>query len=86
MWAGMVPRESFPELRSFAHHTAVSVQNAKAITDLSQPFHLPMSGSTFRQLELLLDALETNANSDENDNWTYIWVLLFIHRLRLTRG
>lgn len=73
LWAGRVPKLAFPELYSFAHHTSISVQKAKTIGDFGHLFHLHVSGQAFQQLQTLLDALEFNANSDEQDIWTYIW-------------
>lgn len=73
LWDGRLPQQAFPELYSFAKKKNISVQAAKLINDLDQLFHLPLFGIAFEQLQILLEALEIHANSQESDNWTYIW-------------
>lgn len=73
LWDGRLPQQAFPELFSFAKQKNISVQSAKLINDLDQLFRLPLSRIAFEQLQILLEALELYANSQEPDNWTYIW-------------
>lgn len=73
IWASMMPMYNFPELFSFAKHKSVSVFLAKQMVDIIDQFHLPLSAEAFQQLQLLLEALENNANSNDQDIWGYIW-------------
>jgi hypothetical protein len=65
LWGSLVPCQAFPELFSFAKRKSISVQKAKEIESLEQPFHLPLSTQDFQQLNDLLEALEQHANADE---------------------
>lgn len=68
-----MPRQSFPELFSFAKNKSMTIQAAKQMDNLMDHFHLPLSGQAFGQLLLLLEALENSANQTEPDIWSYIW-------------
>lgn len=73
LWDGQVPCQDFPELFSFARNKAISISSAKSATSLGQLFHLPLSSQAFAQVQVLLTALDHQANATEHDIWVYIW-------------
>lgn len=73
LWDFRIPEYAFPELYSFAKRKNWSVMSEKAVEDLVQLFHLPLSSEAFMQLPVILDALEHNAITQDPNTWTYIW-------------
>ena len=78
LWAGCVPKWSFPELYYFAKNRSISLQGAAGIVDLQEILHLPIStDEAFSQLKTLLDNIDNCNVHNDNDSWVYIGGVLF---------
>ena len=68
-------QNNFPQLHSFAKNTDISFQKAAAQSnsDISEPFHLPLSHVAMQQCNELTVLLHTNYREGVNDNWSFMW-------------
>lgn len=73
MWTDEVLNQSFPELFSFAKKKNITFNEAKRSIPIHSLFHLPLSVQTHEQLLQLQLHLDQMENSEERDNWRYIW-------------
>ncbi|KAL6627690.1 hypothetical protein ACP70R_031416 [Stipagrostis hirtigluma subsp. patula] len=73
LWNGIIPKVTYPELHSYAKKSLGTVSEAKAMEDISDLFHLPLTQIAFLQIGELQVQLNNIHLTDQNDNWQYIW-------------
>ena len=73
LWFNRVPRQSFPELFSFARNPHISVFSALSADGPSSLFHLPIAHEALQQLTLIVEDLNELQGTNDKDFWTYIW-------------
>ena len=73
MWLNHIPKLNFPELYSFATNTQITLYDALSAPSPPDLFHLPISDTALQQLIVLAKNLNSLADSEELDLWSYIW-------------
>jgi hypothetical protein len=72
-WNGSILSQVLPQLFSFAKSPFISVNKTRAIPDVRQLFHLPISQDAFEHLLTLAEDLNALPTSDQQPIWTYYW-------------
>jgi hypothetical protein len=66
-WNGSLHSQVLHQLFSFARSPFISINNAKAITDVRQLFHLSITQEAYEQLLTLAEDLNALPTSDQQD-------------------
>jgi hypothetical protein len=65
--------ERYPRIFSYALDEKLTSEEVYAATDITQPFHLPLSLQAYEELQELSSNMRHNPLSMGNDYWTYAW-------------
>lgn len=76
----------YPNLHSFAKDVVISLMKVKESENLVNLFRIPMTRQAHNELLQLVDDLSELSNNDheENDEWTFIWGILFTLYINFT--
>ena len=82
-WHGDSYSAQWPHLFSYAKEEHILVKDFMAAEDKSGFFHIPLSVEANAEFQLLLSELVDFHLNQLRDKWSYIWVPLILHQVKL---